>query len=330
MFLQRYDSQDKMTQILFLLSQGETVSGEVMSQKVGVSRNAIWKQINNLRELGYEILAETKSGYRLVSRPDRLYPMEFWPYRKTINFGNTIYWDYDIPSTNDKAQELARAGAEEGTIVLAETQSQGRGRRGRAWQSAPSQGIYLSLILRPVHPLAEASPYTFLGAYAVLRFCRELGIPALVKWPNDIHVNGLKISGILTELSATGQDIGHIVLGLGLNVNQKEFPKDIPATSLSLELKQPLSRVDVLARLLVYLEEGYRRLNQDSKWLIQVMRENSLLLGKEVVVTGGVELEGTAEDIALDGALLIRTPEKLVKVWAGDVSVRPRELKKDK
>ncbi len=309
-----------------MLKAESPISGEVMSKKLGVSRNAIWKQVNNLRDLEYEITAETNVGYSLTKIPDYLWPFELWPYLKTNDFGQQSFRGYELSSTNAKAKELARKKAEEGTIVLAESQSKGRGRRGRAWQSEPTKGIYLSLILRPSRPLAEASPYTFLGAYGVLRVCQDLGLKPVVKWPNDIYVQGKKISGVLAELSAIGQDIGYIVLGIGLNVNQSEFAPDIPGTSLSLELGRELSRVDVLANLLYHLEIGYEKLKTDTEWLVELMRQNSLLLGKEVIVTGGIELEGIAEDIAEDGALLVRTKEGIVKVWAGDVSVREKRV----
>jgi len=328
MFYRKDNTQDNRQRILEILKKEELISGEAISKSLGISRNAVWKQVQNLKDLGYEISAETKLGYRLTGVPDFLYPFEIWPHLKTKKFGQAIYWDYKLTSTNDKARELARQNALEGTLVLAETQSKGRGRRGRTWESPPAQGgIYMSLILKPLSPLAKASPYTFLGAYAVSRFCLLRGLFTKVKWPNDVYVNGKKISGILTELSATGQDIGYLVLGIGINVNQAEFPPDICATSLLLETNKTWSRKEVLAELLLYLEEGYQRLSQDTTWLIELMKKHSLLLGKEIVVTGGLELEGVAEDIAPDGALLVRVADKAepVKVWAGDVSVREKK-----
>lgn len=324
MFYCTVNNPDNRQRILEILKQKELVSGEAISKALGISRNAVWKQVQSLKEIGYEISAE-KLGYLLRGVPDFLYPFEIWPYIETRQLGQTIYWDYELTSTNDKARELARKNALEGTLVLAETQSKGKGRRGRTWESAPAQGIYMSLILRPVAPLAKASPYTFLGAYAVLRFCHLRGLLTKVKWPNDIYVNGKKISGVLLELSATGQDISYLVLGIGFNVNQRSFPADICATSLFLETNKTWPRKEVLAELLVYLEEGYQKLAQDTAWLIELMKEHSLLLGKEIVVSGGLELEGVAEDIASDGALLIRAKDnKLVKVYAGDVSVREK------
>lgn len=326
MYYHRENIPNSLQKTLSQLKTGEVISGEAISKNLGISRSAIWKQVKNLRDLGYIITAETNMGYRLdlENLPDRLYPFEVLPTLQTKNLGHNIYWGYDIPSTNDKAKELAREKAAEGTIVLAETQSKGRGRRGRAWESSPSKGIYLSVVLRPQRPLADASVYTFLGAYAVLRLCIEEDLPAQVKWPNDIYVNGKKISGILSELSAIGQDIGYIVLGIGINVNQSDFPEDIPGTSLMIEKGMMLSRKEVLAKLLLFLEEGYERLKNDKHWLIDLMKKYSLLLDKEVVVTGGLELQGVAEDIDNDGALIIRTEEGLVKVWAGDVSVREK------
>lgn len=333
MYYNKNNTPDSMQKTLEFLKSGEAVSGEIISQSLGVSRNAVWKQVQNLKALGFEIVAERNVGYRLLTDqshlPDRLYPFLVFPFLRTKKLGNAIFWEMEISSTNDKATELAKTGAEEGTIVLAETQSKGRGRRGRSWESATSKGIYLSAILRPQRPLAQSSPYTFLGAYAVVRVLEDYGLKAFIKWPNDVYVAEKKISGVLTELSAIGQDIGHIVLGIGLNVNQKEFSPGVPATSLSLELNRNLQRAEVLAKLLLYLEEGYERLKKDTKWLIELTRDYSLLLGKEVVVTGGMELEGTAIDIADDGALLVRVKEniqeeKVVKVWAGDVSVRQK------
>jgi len=331
MYCVKKNTPDNLQKILEFLLSGEAVSGEAISQKLGISRNAVWKNVQTLKNMGFHIEAERNVGYRLQGEklPDKLYPYLIFPILSTKKLGNSIFWQEEIGSTNDKAGELAKEGAEEGTIILAEKQTKGRGRRGRAWESEESLGIYMSAILRPKRPLAEAAPYTFLGAYAVLRVLEQYGLKPQVKWPNDVFVGGRKISGVLAELSAIGPDIRHIVLGIGLNVNQTEFSPDIPGTSLKIELQIELCRREVLAALLLHLEEGYEKLSQDVHWLIEIMKKYSILLGERVTVTGGVELEGIAEDIASDGALLVRVvengEERVVKVWAGDVSVRKTE-----
>ncbi|MGA9173159.1 MAG: biotin--[acetyl-CoA-carboxylase] ligase, partial [Thermoactinomyces sp.] len=182
-------------------SQDEFISGEEISRRVGCSRAAIWKHIEELRHEGYEIEARPRSGYRLIYRPDRIAPEEILPYLNTRAFGREIRYEHTTPSTQTIAHQWAREGAPEGAIVLAEEQKQGRGRMGRVWHSPPRTGIWMSLILRPPIPLPVASHLTLLASVGVREgIYRTTGLPIQIKWPNDLLIHGKKVCGILTEL----------------------------------------------------------------------------------------------------------------------------------
>lgn len=301
------------------------VSGEVISDKLGLSRAAVWKHVDALRGQGYRIEALPARGYRLVAIPDRLRALEVGPLLNTHDLGQVLHCEEELPSTNDLAKELAETGAVHGEVVIAECQTAGRGRRGRSWVSPAGRNLYLSVVLRPALPPQRAPELTLVASLAACDACRQAGVDAGIKWPNDVLVGGRKVAGILTELSAEPDLVHWVVLGIGVNLNAtaEDFPDDLRdvATSLALERGQPVPRALFTAALLSTLEqwldvhaaEGFEPIRQ--AW-----RERSCTLGHEVrVEADGRELSGEAEDIDEGGALVVRTPSGRVRVVAGDV-----------
>ncbi|MHB8875967.1 MAG: biotin--[acetyl-CoA-carboxylase] ligase [Myxococcaceae bacterium] len=321
--------------ILTFLADGgdDYTSGEALSDKLGLSRTAVWKYVESLRKRGYRIEAAPSRGYRLVEVPDRLTQLELSPLLNTHDIGRTIHHRESLPSTNEFAMRLAAEGAFHGEVVICETQTAGRGRRGRAWISPPGLNLYFSAILRPELPPQRAPELTLVAAVAVAETLREAGAEAGIKWPNDVHVGGRKIAGILTELAADTERVHYVVLGVGVNLNStpSDFPDELreSATSLLQARSQRVPRALFTAALLTRLEhwldlhaeEGFAPVR--TAW-----KELASTLGHEVRVrTERTELRGVAEDIDASGALLVRTSGgALERVLAGDVEqVRPRK-----
>jgi BirA family transcriptional regulator, biotin operon repressor / biotin---[acetyl-CoA-carboxylase] ligase len=320
--------------ILGLLVDGGTdfVSGEALSGKLGLSRTAVWKVVNALRRHGYRIEAVPSRGYRLVEAPDRLTALEILPLLETHDLGRTLHTFETVDSTNVVAFRLAVEGAEHGELVVAEEQTQGRGRRGRTWSSPRYLNLYCSFVLRPELPPQRAPELTLLAAVAVAESLRAAGVPADIKWPNDLLVGGRKVAGILTELSAEPDRVHFVVLGIGVNLNasRNDFPPELSevATSALEVTGRPVARAAFTAGLARRLEEwldlhaaqGFRPVRE--RW-----RALSATLGQEVLVTSERrEIRGVAVDVDDDGALRIRTADGAEeRVLAGDVEqVRPR------
>lgn len=311
---------------------GEYFSGEEISRQLKVSRTAVWKHIQALKSEGYDIESHTRLGYRLKESPDLLLPQEVCPQLKTTYFGQEFHYYDDVPSTNRVAKEKAVAGSPEGTVVLAESQNQGKGRLSRGWYSPHGQGIWLSVVLRPPFLPSDAPKCNLMAAVALKEAIYKVtGINCGIKWPNDLLIDGKKIVGILTEMNAELDQIHFVVIGMGLNCNQGVdlFPEELReiATSLAIVKGEKISRKKLLAQILYELEYYYETVKKEgftpilNKW-----RENSITLNREVRVIGFNETYGAfAEDIDEDGALVVVKDGQRVKVLAGDVSIRTKE-----
>jgi BirA family biotin operon repressor/biotin-[acetyl-CoA-carboxylase] ligase len=305
----------------------EFVSGEAISDKLGLTRAAVWKHVEALRAHGYRIDALPARGYRLAEVPDRLTPLELRPLLNTHDVGQVLHWHEEIGSTNDRARELAEEGAEHGEVVIAEAQTAGRGRRGRGWSSPPRRNLYFSVVLRPDLPPARAPELTLVASVAICEALRQAGVEAGIKWPNDLHASGRKIAGILTELAAEPDRVSWVVLGIGVNVNARaeDFPEDVraEATSVLLERGQPAPRALLAAACFTALEEWTDRHAEEGFGPVAVAwRKRSVTLGREVVVKiEGRDIVGTAEDIDETGALLVRTRAGLERILTGDVAL---------
>lgn len=321
------------TKILELLRNREDyLSGEDISRQLDVSRTAIWKHMQALKQDGYDIESHSRLGYRLRHAPDLLLPDEIRSRLTTDKFGKgPIFYFPEVESTNTEAKKKAVAGCPEGTIVLGETQVGGRGRLSRGWFSPFGKGIWLSVILRPPFPPQEAPKCTMMAAVAVNRAIRRVtGIDSGIKWPNDILFEGKKLVGILTEMSAEMDAINHVVIGMGINVNimQQEFPEELReiATSTAVATGREISRLELLTAVLQELEDVYQQvITQGFQEIFQEWRRQSITLGQAVNVIGiQNKFAGIAMDIDDDGALLVQTADRLERVIAGDVSIRSR------
>ncbi|MBS2030708.1 MAG: biotin--[acetyl-CoA-carboxylase] ligase [Deltaproteobacteria bacterium] len=312
----------------FLAEAGEEfTSGEAISNKLGLSRTAVWKNVESLRGKGYVIEAVPARGYRLVEIPDRLTELELSPLLNTHDFGRTLHALDEVGSTSDEASQLALEGAEHGETVVAEMQTSGRGRRGRAWVSPPGKNLYLSIVLRPELPPQRAPELTFVAAVAVAETLIEANVPAQIKWPNDIVVEDKKVAGILTELHAEPERVQAVILGIGVNLNltEKDLPSELRAIATSALLVRGASvpRALFTAALLARLEHWYdRHAEEGFEPICARWRELTCTLDRQVrVSTGGKELIGVAQDVDNSGALMVAVGDELVRVVAGDVEL---------
>jgi len=318
-------------QLLELLRRhpGEHVSGAQVADRLGVSRTTIWNHVEALRLEGYVIEATTHRGYRLVSSPDRMIPDEIRRGLGTKWLGHTLWCYRETDSTNDVALARAAEGAPEGAVVLAEAQRRGRGRFHRQWLSPPGSNILASVILRPKRHPSFVSQLVIAAAVAVAETLHSLhGLAAHIKWPNDVHVGGKKITGVLAELSAEAERLNHVVIGIGLNVNMaaSHVPKAVrsTATSVRIELGHIVSRLDVLRELFLHLERLYEQWRRDGFAPVKARwAELSSSLGRRVqVVSGTSTVTGLVADLDDDGALILRLDTGLIrKVASGDMTV---------
>lgn len=304
------------------------VSGQDLCNKFGVSRTAVWKAIKQLKEAGYEIEAVPNKGYHIVSAPDLMNKVELESIRNTTWAGQEIYY-YDVTdSTNIRAKELAEEGHPGGTLVVADRQEAGRGRRGRSWDSPSGTGIFMTLLLKPEMNPNHASMLTLVAAMAVARAISKcVGTEALIKWPNDIVIGGKKICGILTEMSAQFDFINHIVIGIGINVHNEHFPEEIAETagSIFLQTGKRIRRAELIEQILEQFEHYYA-IFMETEDLSGLVREyNSILvnMNKSVRVLDPKEpFEGKAMGITKKGELIVDTWESRKMVSSGEVSVR--------
>lgn len=308
--------------------KGNWVSGEALSTQLAVSRTAIWKHICKLREEGYGIESSPKKGYLFQRVSDLLLPNEIREGLDTKVFGRRgIVYYSQIDSTNTKAKELAARDAPEGTLVVAESQEKGRGRKGRTWFSPSQGGIYTSLILKPNIPPSEAPKITMLTAVAVAEALLKLTPCRInIKWPNDILVNGKKIAGILTEMSTEMDAIDYIVVGLGMNVNTPRFPDDIKdtATSILIETGQYFPRVTFIREYLHWYEKYYEILKQIGfEPVITRWKELTNIIGLMVIAeVAGKKYIGEVHDIDQDGVLILKDKKRnLHRIFSGDVTL---------
>lgn len=308
--------------------EGGFVSGEYFSRELGVSRTAVWKHISALRDLGYVIEAVPSRGYRLVSSPELYDSQEISAGLETVRIGCRLDFLKQTPSTNADAFRVAEAGAVEGTVVIAEAQSGGKGRRGRVWASPPGVNLYCSVVLRPLIMPHEAPQLTFLSAVAVARAIElTTGLCPEIKWPNDVLIGGKKIAGLLNEMSAETDGINFIVLGIGINLNMtlEQFPDDLrhPATSLLLESGRPVDRARFASTMLNELDKLYADfLLHGFAPVREEWQKRCNANGRRVLVSdaGAERISGIFAGIDGDGALLLRSDDGTVeRIVNGDV-----------
>lgn len=307
----------------FLKRKLEHVSGEDISSHLKISRQALWKHIQALRDSGYDIMAVPHLGYKLVSCPDRLFAAEVSHGLNTKFTGKNIYYFDNLESTMDIAMQFGIKGAPEGTLVLAESQSRGRGRLGREWVSPKYKGIYLSLILRPKILPNQAPVLTLLAAVSICEAVKTIAdLDVKIKWPNDILMHNKKLGGILTELNAEMDQVRFVAIGIGLNVNNDKKTLPEGAISLKEEKGETISRIGLLQGILREIENNYLIFQDKGPGaIINKWRSYNITLGRRVkVVSQKQHIEAEAVDIDTEGALILRNDSGLMqKVTAGDV-----------
>jgi len=312
---------------LFANNATIAISGARIAREIGVSRSTVWRWIERLREVGVRVKGRPHTGYFLESVPDILTPELLRQRLKGSLFGRRIYHFFKTDSTNRIGMELGYAGEPEGAVVLAEEQSAGRGRAGRAWHSERAAGIYVTLLLRPKISPVQALLLTMmagLSAHAAIQ--AQTGLQPDLKWPNDMMLNGKKLGGILTEMYADTSQVRFVIVGVGINVNQQKFPGELGgiATSLRLETGKHHSRLELLARLLREFETDYNRfLREGARFVTEGFgKASSYAVGKRVRVNNGNEsFTGVTAGLAPEGLLRVEIEGgKIVTVIAGDVT----------
>ncbi|MDG6217989.1 MAG: biotin--[acetyl-CoA-carboxylase] ligase [Candidatus Thermoplasmatota archaeon] len=310
-------------EVLELLRKNEWISGEIIAGTLKISRTAVWKHIQQLKKKGYHIKAKQNQGYHLKRIPDALTTEEIKHDLHSSIIGRTLHHYTLIESTNDKAKTLANHGEPEGTVVISDAQSQGRGRKQRLWSSGKG-GLWFSIILRPDIQLSNAMQVTMCAAVALVEAIqKELMLKPSVKWPNDLLIGNKKICGILTEISAELDEINYLIVGIGLNVNN-----DLPAqlqensTTLKYETKQIVSLSSLFIKILESFDGFYQNLKKGDVALIRkVWLSNSSTIGSQVTVNMENEvIEGIAIDIGTKGELIVKTTNGDKYIVSGDIT----------
>lgn len=322
-------SRRKKTVIDILRESPGFVSGQAMSSSLGISRNAVHKHVNSLRRRGYRILGVSRRGYRLEEEPCQLVMPVVAKLTQNTLFGHSFRYYDEIESTNTEARNLAADGAPEGTVVVAEHQSAGRGRLGRQWTSPAGKGLLFSVVLRPRVPMTEAHLLTLVAATAAAEGIEgQTKVPVQIKWPNDLIVNGRKVGGILLEVSGEYDQVRWVVVGVGINVNTEfaELPVALRRSAISLKaaVGKPVDRSVLLARILLSLEKYYLdAVANGFERPLRGFRERDYLLHRSVSVqTREGPVIGEAAGIDDRGALLVELPHRHVRrFYAGEVTL---------
>jgi BirA family biotin operon repressor/biotin-[acetyl-CoA-carboxylase] ligase len=321
----------RLGRIVRLLMGHATVvaSGTKIAEEIGTSRSEVWRLIQQLRSLGVDVAGHPATGYQLRAVPDLLLPEMVSPLLKGTIFSGAkqIHHYYKVGSTNSEAMRAAAEGAPEGSVFLAEEQLAGRGRGVHSWHSARSEGIYCSVVLRPEMPPSDALIFSLAAGLAVRAAVAEITpqLQADLKWPNDLLLGGKKFCGILTEMNAEATRVRHLVVGVGINVNQAKFPAELReiATSLRIETGTEWSRVELCAALLKSLDREYRSLVEDTGARDVIVRRfeqsSSSVRGKKVSVEENASLTGVTEGLDERGFLRVRTADGLRTVVSGTV-----------
>ena len=318
------------SKLIELLSENEQkyISGQQLSNELNISRSAIWKHMNELKKDGYKIEGKARKGYRIISYPNKLSENTVQWGLSTDWLGKKIYHREVIDSTQLLAHQLALDGAEHGTIILADEQTAGKGRTGRPWQSNKSQGIWMSIILRPDILPYLAPQFTLLTATVLAEVLDGFAeITPHIKWPNDILINGKKISGILTEMQAEQDRVLYVVIGIGLNINQTEddFQQHLAtkSTSLKMETDRNWSLLPIIQQIIhifeqkyeLYMELGFSKIKNDwEKYGFKINERLQIKSGKK-------QWEGLFLGIAEDGALLAKNDNgEIEKIYSAEIA----------
>lgn len=312
-----------------LRQTNDYLSGQQICDTFHVSRTAVWKVITQLKEEGYEIEAVRNRGYRLTSSPDVLSEKEITSRLKTKWAGTCLEFEEVVDSTNIRAKELGEKGAPHGTLVVAEQQTAGKGRRGRSWVSPPGSSIYMTLLLKPEVEPSRAPMLTLLMAYAIAdAFRGEKNLDVQIKWPNDLVLNKKKICGILTEMSAEVGYVHYVVIGVGINVNTERFQEEISQTATSLRIEEGVKfqRAELIAAIMQKFEMYYEKFCASGNLSDIMDGYNAILVNKDRevrVLEPGNEYNAKALGINETGELIVEKEDgSRTEIFSGEVSVR--------
>lgn len=312
-------------------NKGKYISGEELSKKIGVSRTSVWKYINKLKEEGYVIESSTNKGYVLIESPDALYPNEIKGLMNTKLIGKEIVFLESVDSTNNYAKKMGEGEFQEGTLIIAEEQTAGRGRLGREWISPKGKGIWMTIMLKPDIKPEQAAQITLIAAFAVVLGIKNIcNIDAMIKWPNDVVVNGKKLCGILTEMGAEIDRINYLIAGIGINANidEKDFADSglNIATSIKIQKGRDIDRKLLISDIIKNFEELYINFIEKGsiEYIIKDYKKVSATLGKDVrILAKDEEWHGLALDINNQGHLIVKMDDGTIKeISSGEVSVR--------
>lgn len=307
----------------------EYLSGQYLAYLIGCSRTAIWKHIEDLRREGFELEAIRRKGYRIIKAPDHVTANEIRLGLKTTILGQQIHYKETVDSTQKIAHRLGLENVPEGTVVIADEQVGGRGRLDRVWHSPKNTGVWMSIILRPNIPVPKTPQLTLLTAVAVVQAIEDCtGLEAHIKWPNDILLNGKKVTGILTELQAEADRVHSVIIGIGMNVNQTkmDFPEELQsiATSLSIEKEEFLNRAEVIRAVFNRLENLYKLYLEKGFQPIKLLWESyAVSIGKIVTArTFSGSVTGRALGITDDGVLNIEDMNGVIHpIYSADIEI---------
>lgn len=306
-------------------SKNEYVSGQYISGKLGITRAAIWKRMNKLKELGFEIDSVTKKGYKLISYPDIMNKDLIEAGMDSDLLARQLIVLDEVDSTNDYSKKIAKNMAD-GSIVIADEQLSGKGRRGRSFYSGKGEGIYISFILKPNLEPSRAPFLTSIAAAALIKALKDLDVEVKVKWPNDIFINSKKMCGILTEMAADVEVIEYIIVGIGINVKGMSFPEELKDIATSLKLEgYDIKRLDLVWKLIYHFEILYDDfVKGNTSEILNTLKDNSCVLGKDITVYYPDRNEkAKAIDITEEGALVVEMENKTIKTLnSGEISIR--------
>lgn len=304
------------------------VSGQTLCETLNVSRTAVWKAINQLKDEGYDVEAVKNRGYRLRHVPDLVTAEEIGSILKTSWAAHPIIYQEELLSTNQEVKTLAEKGAVHGTVVVAERQLMGKGRRGRIWHSPKGSGIWMSILLRPDIRPDKASMLTIVAAMAVYDAVSSRVEGCAIKWPNDIVIHGRKVCGILTEMSTELDDIHYVVIGIGINVNTEDFPEEIAEVAASMHTVSGAyyKRSEIIADVWQAFEKYYESFMQTYDLSGLMMAYNERLINRQqrvYIEERDRKFDGIAQGIDDNGCLLVKKDDRTVEtVISGEVSVR--------
>ena len=315
----------------FQTHDSEYLSGQDLSDVLKISRVAVWKHIKKIQTLGYKIESKQKLGYRLVDDTEKLLPWEIIRDLKTENIGKRVYYFEELDSTQNFAQQIAADKKENGTIVIAEKQTSGRGRLDRKWTS-PKGGIWFSLIIHPKFDVSSSTLIPILSAVALSKSIKKiLGVETEVKWPNDIILNGKKVAGILVDASVQANNIDYLILGIGINfdIDTKKLEKRLSKTpnfygvdSLRGNNNKTPPKI-LLKEFLFQFEKNLSSLDKGEKAkIVKEWTKKAAGIGRKITInTSSGKISGISQGIDTDGALKIKTRKKIERVLVGDVDL---------